>query len=105
MYKNENFIRENESSFIMEIPKDKNFRILQLTDLHLGFGCLSKKADAKAIDAIKELVSRSNPDLIMLTGDSIFPFLPKAGTRNNEKQGKKSRLLCAKLFSYASSRI
>ncbi|MBI9106393.1 MAG: metallophosphoesterase [Spirochaetales bacterium] len=66
-----------------------DFKILQLTDLHLGFGPLSVKPDRKVLDSVRILVERSAPDLIVLTGDMIYPFLPKAGTLNNEKQMKK----------------
>ncbi|MCM1991424.1 metallophosphoesterase family protein [Oceanirhabdus seepicola] len=41
------------------------------------------------MDAVTKLVKETKPDLIILTGDSIFPFILKAGTRNNIKQAKK----------------
>lgn len=36
-----------------------------------------------------ELVRRTGPDLIVLTGDSVFPFFPKSGTMNNKKQAQR----------------
>jgi len=66
-----------------------DFKILQLTDLHLGFGPFSLKPDRKVLDSVRILVEKSVPDLIILTGDMIFPFFPKTGTLNNEKQMKK----------------
>ena len=36
-----------------------------------------------------ELIRRTGPDLIVLTGDSVFPFFPKSGTMNNRKQAEK----------------
>ena len=48
---------DNET-FMLRIPKDQDFRILQLTDLHLGFGFLSKSKDKLAQDAVKRLIER-----------------------------------------------
>lgn len=62
---------------------------MQLTDLHLGFGPLSRGADRLALDAVRKLIERSKPHLIVFTGDLIFPFLPKTGTLNNRKQAQK----------------
>ena len=36
-----------------------------------------------------ELIRRTKPDLLVLTGDSVFPFFPKSGTMNNRKQAQK----------------
>lgn len=87
MYTNINFNSDNQGNFIWK-TNDHPFKILQLTDLHLGFGWLSKRKDRLAMEAIGELILKTSPDLIMLTGDSIFPYIPKAGTRDNIKQAK-----------------
>ena len=60
-------------------------KILQLTDIHLGGGVLSKKQDALALSAVEKIVNKSDPDLIVVTGDICYPFLYKAGTHNNMK--------------------
>lgn len=73
----------------MTIPADRDFRILQLTDLHLGFGPLSIRADRLAMQAVRKIIRRAEPDLIILTGDFIFPFLPKTGTMNNRRQARR----------------
>lgn len=88
MYQNSNFKHDIDGNFSLVTPAQRPLKILQLTDMHLGFGTLSKKADKMATDAVSELVERSKPDLIMLTGDSIFPFWPRAGTANNIKQAQ-----------------
>lgn len=89
MYCSDRCKQIDNETFIIRIPKDKDFRILQLTDLHLGFGFLSKRKDKLALDAVRKLIEKSKPDLIVLTGDSIFPFWPRAGTMNNRKQAEK----------------
>lgn len=89
MYHSDDFRQTKEDNFQLHISREKDFKILQLTDLHMGFGWLSKKQDQLALGAVKKLVRRTKPDLIVLTGDSVFPFWPKAGTRDNGKQAKK----------------
>ena len=89
MYRSDQFKQADDETFTISIPKDRDFRILQLTDLHLGFGPLSKGADKLALEAVRKIIEKSKPHMIVLTGDSIFPFLPKAGTLNNGKQAKR----------------
>lgn len=89
MYSSDKIRQIDDETFQVRIPADRDFRILQLTDLHLGFGLISKGRDKLALDAVRIIIKRSRPDMIVLTGDSVFPFLPKAGTLNNRKQAKK----------------
>lgn len=51
----------------MEVSSD-NFKILQLTDLHYHLPHLTKRTDA----VVKKLVEQNKPDLIVITGDSVF---------------------------------
>ena len=83
MYTSKNFQIWDEETFSLRIPTDRDYKILQLTDLHLGFGLFSRKKDKLAMAAVTELIHRTEPDLIVLTGDSVFPFFPKCGTMNN----------------------
>lgn len=80
---------DSNGHFNLSFSGDSPFRILQLTDMHLGFGPLSKKTDREVMDATKALIERSSPDLVVLTGDMIYPFLPKSGTLDNGKQMKR----------------
>lgn len=89
MYSSDKFRQIDNETFTLKIPQNGAFRILQLTDLHLGFGLLSKEMDKLALAAISALIEKTRPNLIVLTGDSIFPFLPKTGTFNNRKQARK----------------
>ena len=89
MYTSQNFQMLDEETFSLRIPTDRDYKILQLTDLHLGFGMFSGKKDRLALAAVTELIRRTGPDLIVLTGDSVFPFFPKSGTMNNRKQAQK----------------
>ena len=89
MYTSQKFQIRDEETFSLCIPTDRDYKILQLTDLHLGFGMFSGKKDRLALAAVTELIRRTGPDLIVLTGDSVFPFFPKSGTMNNRKQAEK----------------
>lgn len=67
----------------------KPFRILQLTDIHIGGGLFSKKKDAMALDAVKKVVENAKADFIVITGDVVYPFWINGGTHNNLKASKK----------------
>lgn len=49
-------------------------KVLQLTDLHITCSVARKTHDSSAIAAVVNLVESTKPDLIVLTGDNIFPF-------------------------------
>ena len=83
MYTSQNFQIRDEETFSLRLPTDREYKILQLTDLPLGFGIISRKKARLALATVTELVRRTGPDLIVLTGDSVFPFFPKSGTMNN----------------------
>ena len=89
MYSSDGFRQIDDETFTLRIPEGKDFRILQLTDLHLGFGFISRGRDKLALDAVRKIIKKAKPDMIVLTGDSIYPFLPRSGTLNNRKQAKK----------------
>jgi len=65
--------------------EDSKFSILQLTDIHIGNGFLSFNKDIKALNAVKELIIYSKPDLIIVTGDMVYPVPIQSGTGNNLK--------------------
>ncbi len=53
--------------------KDGKFRILQLTDLHLGYNCPEGlERAAKTIEYTRTLLDVSKPDLAILTGDIVW---------------------------------
>ena len=89
MFSSEQFRQDNEDTFSLEIPADRDYRILQLTDLHLGYGIFSGRKDRMAQDAVRTVIKKARPDLIVLTGDSIFPFFPKSGTMNNRREAER----------------
>lgn len=62
---------------------DEPIKILQLTDIHIGNGPLTAKRDRKAIAAVCKMIENSKPDLIVLSGDLVYPVLLMTGTNDN----------------------
>ncbi len=65
-------------------PDDgRDFKIVQLTDVHIGGGCFSSQKDAWAMNAVATMVRAEQPDLVVVTGDIAYPVPFQAGTFNN----------------------
>ena len=71
--------------FVASSPDDE-FRILHLTDIHLGAGPFSAQKDRWALDAVRTVVQRVKADLVIVTGDLGFPVPYAAGTLNNKRE-------------------
>lgn len=82
-------------TFVKDSVED--FRILQLTDAHIGGGIFAKDKDRKAVDAIYNLVKSTKPDLIIFTGDITYPFPIQSGNINNMKTTKQFANLMEKM--------
>ena len=61
---------------------DEDFKVMHLTDIHIGGGFLSTSKDKKVINAVAAMISAEKPDLVVITGDISFP-VPWIGTMNN----------------------
>ena len=53
MDRSDNIKQVDDETFTLTIPEDREFRILQLTDLHLGFSFLSRNKDRLAMEAVR----------------------------------------------------
>lgn len=62
---------------------DGDFKIVQLTDVHIGGGIFSRTEDKKAMNAVAAMISAEKPDLVIVTGDISFPVPYISGTINN----------------------
>lgn len=67
---------------------DKDFKIVQLTDVHIGGGNMSGRKDASAITAVATMLAAEKPDLVVVTGDIAYPVPFQAGTFNNKTGAK-----------------
>ena len=88
---------EQEANGTWTFRTDRDLKVLQLTDIHIGAGCLSAKKDAMAINAVASMVTAEKPDLVIVTGDIAYPVPFQAGTMNNLK--------AAKIFSTLMERL
>ena len=61
-----------------------DFRVLQLTDIHLGGGPFSRRKDLMALRTCEALIRRTLPDLVVVTGDMAFPLGMMSGSLNNK---------------------
>ncbi len=70
------------------IYSDKELKVLQLTDIHLGGGWISAKKDAMSLNAVAAIISAEKPDLVIFSGDMAYPVPFQAGTFNNKSGAK-----------------
>ena len=67
---------------------DRPLKIVQLTDIHIGGGALSKVFDRRAMNAVAAMLRYEKPDLVVLTGDMVYPVPFQGGSLNNEASTK-----------------
>lgn len=79
---------------------DKDMKVIQLTDVHIGAGFMSTKKDSMAINAVSAMLTEEKPDLVVVTGDISYPVPFQAGTFNNKNSAKLFALLMEKLGVY-----
>ena len=79
---------------------DGEFKVMHLTDIHIGGGFLSKDVDEKALNAVATMVIKEKPDLVIATGDIAFPVPFDAGTFNNYSGAKAFANLMERLGVY-----
>lgn len=79
---------------------DRDLKVVQLTDIHIGGGFMSKSKDAKAMNAVAAMLQYEKPDLVVLTGDMVYPVPFQAGTFNNSISTKMIITLMEQLGVY-----
>lgn len=89
-------VPEKDTDGYWTFTTDRNFKILQLADIHLGSGVTSSGKDKKAINAIATMITKEKPDLVIFTGDQAYA-LPHASLTLNNKSAYKE--LCTLMES------
>ncbi len=79
---------------------DREFKVIQLTDVHIGAGFMSIKKDTMALNAVAAMLTEEKPDLVIVTGDIAYPVPFQAGTFNNKSSAKLFADLMEKLGIY-----
>lgn len=84
LYAEPDRIEYHENSGVYTITTDKEaFKILQLTDIHLGGSLQSAGKDYQALTACYRLIEHTRPDLVIVTGDLVFPLGVMSFSFNN----------------------
>lgn len=65
---------DDETGIYTITAADEDFKILQLTDIHLGGSLFSYPDDLLALKAIYAEIEHTKPDLVVVTGDLTMPM-------------------------------
>ncbi|MEG2117810.1 MAG: metallophosphoesterase, partial [Clostridia bacterium] len=77
-------ISYDSTTGVYSITKNStDFKVLQLTDIHLGGSAFSTEKDLLALKAVYTLIQRTVPDLVIVTGDLVFPVGISSFSLNN----------------------
>lgn len=76
-------IMEEDGYYAIIKKNNKPIKVLQLTDLHIGGGYLSRHEDMQALSIAYRNIQATRPDLIVITGDSACARAHISLSRNN----------------------
>lgn len=96
----EQLVPEKNENGYWTFTTDEDFKVMQLTDVHIGGGFMSLKKDAMALNAVAAMVKAEKPDLVIATGDVSYPVPFQAGTFNNLSSAKIFAALMEQLGVY-----
>jgi hypothetical protein len=65
------------------ITTDRDLKILQITDIHIGGGWMTQKDDLRTVKTVASMILAEKPDIVFATGDISYPVPFLAGTFNN----------------------
>lgn len=81
--KNEISYDRSDGSYEITMGREE-FKILQLTDIHLGGSVFTYQTDEMALDTVYALIENTRPDLVIITGDLVYPVGLFSMSLNNE---------------------
>ena len=55
--------------YVFTKADDREFKVLQFTDVHIGGGAFSHKKDSWAMNAVATMIQKEKPDFVVVTGD------------------------------------
>ena len=70
-YENQLVPEKDENGF-WTFTTDRDFKVLHLTDIHIGAGWMCHGKDLKALNAVAAMVTAEKPDLVIATGDIAY---------------------------------
>lgn len=98
-YENQ-LVPQKDADGVWTFTTDNDFRVMQLTDVHIGGGWISTAKDTMALNAVAAMVTAEKPDLVIITGDLVFPVPYAAGTFNNKNSAELVATLMETLGVY-----
>ncbi len=98
--KENQLVPERDENGNWTFTTDEDFKVIQLTDVHIGGGFMSLKKDAMALNAVAAMIKAEQPDLVIATGDVSYPVPFQAGTFNNLSSAKIFAALMEQLGVY-----
>lgn len=93
-------VPEKDENGYWTFTTDEDFKVMQLTDVHIGGGFMSLKKDSMALNAVASMIKAEKPDLVIVTGDVSYPVPFQAGTFNNLSSAKIFAALMEQLGVY-----
>lgn len=93
-------VPETDANGYWTFTTDRDFKVMQISDIHIGGGWMSLGKDAKAINAVAAMITAEKPDLVVASGDIAYPVFFQAGTFNNLSGAKIFATLMEKLGVY-----
>ena len=90
--------KDDEGCYV--ITTDRDLKIVQVTDIHLGGGWMSEKDDMRTLKTVATMILTEKPDIVFATGDISYPVPFTAGTFNNQYSAEMFAKLMEKLGVY-----
>ncbi len=91
---------EKDKDGVWTFTTDEDFRVMQLTDVHIGGGWMCISKDTMALNAVAAMITAEKPDLVIITGDLVYPVPYAAGTFNNMNSAELVATLMENLGVY-----
>lgn len=90
--------KDNEGCWnIKNDATNADFKILNISDIHLSCGTFTYDNDVAAVDSVVKLVKQNSPDLIVLLGDINSPIWIRSWCTNAKLQTKAIAMLFTKM--------
>jgi len=80
-------VDKDKSNVTIYKENDRDFTILQLSDVHYVGSHIYRSLDLKALEAVYAMIDYVRPDLVIYTGDIVYPTLA-LGSNNNIKSAR-----------------
>lgn len=73
-------VPEKDENGYWYFTTDDDFKVMHLTDVHIGSGWMSYGKDKKSLNAVATMITKEKSDLVVITGDVAYPVPFQAGT-------------------------